>query len=148
MHRQNALIAGGGERPYRSEAEFIGEAGLVAVSGNLDLYTAPQFRRDLDEAIVLAPGDLILDLSDLDLIDSTALCVMARARQRLQEEGRRFVLIVTRPHVMRILTITGLHTAFPIVASRRAALRRVVARAADLASVSPLRGQALRGGVV
>ena len=127
--RQRQLPAGCRERPYGSETEFVGEAGVVAVSGEMDLYTAPQFRRDIDEAIALTSSDLILDLSDLDMIDSTALCVMLGALQRLLDEGRWLTLVVTGSHVMRVLTITGLQTSFPIVASRREALQRVVARA-------------------
>jgi anti-sigma B factor antagonist len=147
MDSKNACITGGGERPYSSGIEYIGEAGLIAVSGVLDLGAAPRFSRDVDQAVALAPGDLILDLSDIDLIDSSALCVMAGALQRLQEEDRRLMLVVTRPHVMRILTIAGLQTAFTIVASRREALRHVVARAADADRACSPRGQALRGAV-
>ncbi len=147
MDRWNALIAGERERPYASEAELIGEVGLVAVSGNMDLSTAPRFRRDIDEAIAVAPGDLVLDLSDIDLIDSTALCVMAGALRRLEEEGRQLILVVTRPHVMRIFTITGLQAAFTIVAGRHEALNRAAARSAELTVVCPARGRALCGGV-
>ena len=85
--RSTGLIAGGGERPYGSRTGFIGEVGLVAVSGDVDLYVAPRFRQDLDRAVAVTPGDLILDLSDLDLIDSTALCVMLGALRRLRDEG-------------------------------------------------------------
>ena len=122
------------ERPYSSETEFIGGAGLVAVSGEMDLYTAGRFRRDIDEAAALTAGDLILDLSDVDLLDSTALCVMLGAGQRLAEQGRSLILVVTRRHVARVLAITGLHTRFRIAASRREALEQVV-----VASAGPLR---------
>jgi len=131
--RQRQSPAESRERPYSSQTEFIGEAGLVAVSGEMDLFTAPRFKRDIEEAIEFTCGDLILDLSDLDMIDSTALRVMLGAQQRLQDEGRWLILVVAGSHVLRVLTITGLQTTFPIVASRREALQRVVARTADLA---------------
>jgi anti-anti-sigma factor len=137
MDRHNALIACGEERPYSSGIEFIGETGLIAVSGVLDFYAAPRFAQDVDQTVAFARGDLILDLSDLDLIDSSALCVAGTALQRL---------VITRSHVMRIFTITGLQNAFPIVASRREALQRVVARAADHAIACPPRDQALLRG--
>ena len=127
------VVGGGRDRPYSSETEFIGETGLVAASGEMDLYTAPRFRQDIDEAIAFTSGDIILDLSDVDMIDSTALCTMLGAQQRLEDEGRWVILVVTGSHVMRILTITGLQTRFPIAASRREALQQVVARTADLA---------------
>jgi anti-sigma B factor antagonist len=147
MDSQNTRITGGGERAYCSRTEFIGEAEMLAVSGTLDLHAAPQFSRDIEQATAFSHQDLILDLSDLDLIDSSALCVMAGALQHLEEEDRRLILVVTRSHVMRILTITGLLAAFTIVASRRQALQLVAGRAADLARACSPRGQALRGAV-
>ena len=127
--RSADLVAVGMERPYSSEIEFVGDAGVVAVSGEMDLYTASQFRADVDEAIASTCGDLILDLSDLDMIDSTALGVMLGALRRLSDEGRWLILVVTQRHVMRVLTITGLLTTFRIAPSRREALRQVVAPA-------------------
>ena len=70
------VIAGGRERPYTSQTHVVGEASVVAVSGEMDLSTATRFRQDLDEAMAFTCGDLVLDLSDLDMIDSTALGVM------------------------------------------------------------------------
>jgi len=121
------VLAGGRERPYRSETEVVGEAGVVAVSGEMDLSTAVRFTRDLDEAMAFSCGDLVLDLSDVDLIDSTALGVMLGVLQRLSDEGRWLILVVTRDFVMRILRITGLETTFRIAPSRSEALQQVVA---------------------
>lgn len=118
----------GKKRAYRSETEVVGAAGVVAVSGEMDQHTTSRFKRDIDEAITLTSGDLILDLSDLDLIDSTALGIMFSALQRLSGESRRLIVVVTQGQVMRVLTITGLDTMFRIAGSRSEALRQVVAR--------------------
>jgi len=121
------VLSGGRLRPYDSETEVVGEAGVVAVSGEMDLYTATRFKQDLDEVMASTTGDVVLDLSDLDMIDSTALGVMLRTLQRLSDDGRWLILVVTQAHVMRILTITGLRTTFRIAASRSEALQQVVA---------------------
>lgn len=123
----HSVLTGGKERPYSSETEVVGEAGVVAVSGEMDLATAARFEDDLDGAIAATGGDLVLDLSDIDMIDSTALGVMLRVLQRLSDEGRWLILVVTQAHVMRILTITGLQTTFRIASSRSEALQQVVA---------------------
>ena len=47
--------------------------------------------------------------------------------QRLSDEGRWLILVVTQDFVMRILRITGLETTFRIAPSRSEALRQVVA---------------------
>lgn len=121
------VIAGGRERPYTSRTHVVGEASVVAVSGEMDLSTATRFRQDLDEAMAFTCGDLVLDLSDIDMIDSTALGVMLVTLQRLSDEGRWLILVVTQEFVLRILRITGLQTTFRIVPSRSEALQQVVA---------------------
>ena len=125
--RYSQLLAEGRDRPYSSETEVVGEVGVVAVSGEMDLCTASRFRRDIDEAAGRTSGGLVLDLSQVDMIDSTALGVMLMAQSGLNEDGRSLVLVVTRPHVMRILTITGLLTTFRIATSLAEALRQVAA---------------------
>ena len=127
--RFSEVFSAGMDRAYSSETEFIGGVGVVAVSGDMDLFTAGRFKREIDEAAALTSGDFVLDLSDVDMIDSTALCVMLGAVQRLAEEGRSLLLVVTGRHVMRILAITGLQSTFRIAASRREALDQVAAPA-------------------
>jgi anti-sigma B factor antagonist len=110
---------------YDSDIELLGDVGVLTVAGETDLYTAPQFRRDLDEAMGVTPGDVILDLTDLELVDSTALGIMIAATGRMMAEHRSLVLVVTRTHVLRVLAITGLGGFFPIATTRTEAMARV-----------------------
>ncbi len=110
---------------YDSDIELLGDVGVLTVTGETDLYTAPQFRRDLDEAMGVTPGDVIVDLTDLELVDSTALGIMMAAAGRMMAERRSLVLVVTRTHVLRVLAITGLRGFFPIAATRTEAMTRV-----------------------
>jgi anti-sigma B factor antagonist len=125
--RYARALAEGRERLYSSETEVVGEVGVVSVSGEMDLCTAGRFKRDIDEAAAQSSGDLVLDLSRVEMIDSTALGVMLQAQRGLNEDGRSLVLVVTRPHVMRILSITGLQSAFRLAASATEAIREVAA---------------------
>lgn len=110
---------------YDSEIELLGDVGVLTVVGETDLHTAPRFRRDLDEVMELTPGDLVLDLSELELIDSTALGIMMAAGGRMMTERRSLVLVVTRTHVLRVFGITGLLSFFSIAATRAEAMTRV-----------------------
>jgi anti-sigma B factor antagonist len=110
---------------YDSDIELLGDVGVLTVAGETDLYTAPQFRRDLDEAMGVTPGDVILDLTDLELVDSTALGIMIAATGRMMAEHRSLVLVVTRTHVLRVLAITGLGGFFPIATTRAEAMTTV-----------------------
>ncbi len=110
---------------YDSDIELLGDVGVLTVVGETDLYTAPQFRRDLDETLGATPGDVILDLTDLELVDSTALGIMMAAAGRMMAEQRSLVLVVTRRHVLRVLTITGLGGFFPIASTRTEAMTKL-----------------------
>jgi anti-sigma B factor antagonist len=110
---------------YDSEIELLGDVGVLTVTGETDLSTAPQFRRDLDEAMALTAGDVVLDLTDLDIVDSTALGIMMATESRMVAEHRSLVLVVTRKHVLRVFAITGLLGFFSIAATRSEAMTRV-----------------------
>ncbi len=110
---------------YDSEIELLDDVGVLTVVGETDMHTAPQFRRDLDEAMEVAAGDLILDLTDLELVDSAALGIMMAAAGRMMTEQRSLVLVVKRSHVLRVFAITGLVGFFSITATRSEAMTRV-----------------------
>jgi anti-sigma B factor antagonist len=110
---------------YDSALELWGDVGVLAVSGETDLFTAPQLRRDLDEAIEATDGDVVLDLTDLELVDSTALGIMMAAAAHMVAERRSLILVVTRGHVRRVFGAVGLLDFFSIVPTRSEAMARV-----------------------
>jgi anti-sigma B factor antagonist len=107
---------------YASRVESDGGRGVIfAVSGEIDMYTAPDLRRDLHEVLYETVGDMVVDLSDLEFIDSSGLGVLIGTLGRLHEQDRRLALVIARPSVLRVFTITGLTTAFSIAESRDSA---------------------------
>lgn len=97
---------------------------LIAVHGELDLFTAPELR-ELLRAHVDGPGvarDLVVDLSDCAFVDASGCQVLLRAARRLTPQGRVLVAIVdTSGANARIFSVMGLDELFPVVASRAAA---------------------------
>ena len=110
---------------YDSDIELLGDVGVLTVVGETGLSSAPQFRRDLDEAMEVTPGDVILDLTDLELVDSTALGIMMAAAGRMMTEQRSLVLVVARMHVLRVFAVTGLVGFFSLTATRTEAMTRL-----------------------
>jgi len=110
---------------YDSEIELFGDVGVLVVSGETDLHTAPQFRRDVDEAMGATAGDVVLDLTDLELVDSTALGILMAAAGRMIEEQRSLVLVMSRNPVLRVFAVTGLLDFFSIVPTRAEAMARL-----------------------
>jgi anti-sigma B factor antagonist len=92
--------------------EAKGEATVVHVGGDLDVYTAPRLKETLDKA--LAGRRLVLDLSGVGFIDSTALGVLAGALQFSQSSGGDLRLVVGDPFLLKIFRITGFEGMFSI----------------------------------
>lgn len=91
---------------------------VVQVNGDLDVYTAPRLRETLAEAVANG-GRLVLDLSEVHFIDSTALGVLVNALQQSQSSGSELRLVVDDPYLLKIFRITGfdgLFSIFPQVA--------------------------------
>jgi anti-sigma B factor antagonist len=93
--------------------ETKGETTVVGVDGDLDVYTAPRLKETLEQAM---PGDkrLVLDLSGVQFIDSTALGVLVGALQFSQSNGSDFRLVVGDPFLLKIFRITGFDGMFSI----------------------------------
>lgn len=105
------------ERPLAGLAVSVDSGGCeawVRLAGELDLAGRATVEEALRLAESNAPTLLVLDLTRLELIDSTGLRVLLAAQRRASEQGRRVVLLQGGAAVRRALEITGLHAVFEI----------------------------------
>ncbi|MDX6484944.1 MAG: anti-sigma factor antagonist [Gaiellaceae bacterium] len=86
---------------------------VVSLAGELDLYNAHAVREALLECCAEGPTRLIVDLSSVKFIDSTALGVLIEARTRL-ENRRSFLLAAPGLETRRALEISGLDRHFAV----------------------------------
>ena len=93
--------------------ETIEDGCIVRLAGELDLYNAPKVREALIEAAADGPQRVIVDLSEVEFIDSTALGVLIEARTRLPNRNG-FVLAAPRLETRRALEISGLDRHFAV----------------------------------
>lgn len=93
--------------------ESVGEACVVKLGGELDLYNAAQIRDTLSEALADSPGRVIVDLSEVEFIDSTALGVLIEARSKI-DNRRAFLLAGPALQTRRALEISGLDRHFTV----------------------------------
>ena len=100
------------------------EAGhhVIAVRGEIDLFTAPELKQALTEAIEGGEHRVAIDLTDVSFLDSTALGVLIGAVKRLRSRGGALAIVNTEPSIAKTFEITGLDQIFTIVASRAEAL--------------------------
>jgi anti-sigma B factor antagonist len=93
--------------------ERRGDAYVVKLGGELDLYNAQQVREALAEAASDSPQRVVVDLGEVEFIDSTALGVLIEARTRLNNR-RAFLLAAPGLETRRALEISGLDRHFSV----------------------------------
>ncbi|MEU4579412.1 MULTISPECIES: STAS domain-containing protein [Nonomuraea] len=86
----------------------LGDAVVVAVAGELDLFTAPFLRDEVRDAIKQDSARLVLDLQQLSFMDSSGLSVLIEAWRLATGEGGGVSLAAPQAPVARILRTTGL----------------------------------------
>jgi anti-sigma B factor antagonist len=90
---------------------------VVAVGGEVDLYTAPELERALAGPLAEGTARLVVDLSEATFVDSTALHVILRAARQLDRESGELIVVVPDPSVRKVFEITGLDRFFAVVSS-------------------------------
>jgi anti-sigma B factor antagonist len=93
--------------------ELVGDACVVRLGGELDLYNAGQVRQALKTACSESPSRVVVDLSQVEFLDSTALGVLIEARTML-ENRRAFMLASPGLETRRALKISGLDRHFSV----------------------------------
>ena len=80
---------------------------MVVVSGELDLASGPALEDELARVGSSGVELVVLDLRELEFMDSTGLSILVKANQRAVDAGRRFGLVRGSPQVQRLLDLTG-----------------------------------------
>lgn len=96
-------------------------AVVIHLVGELDLYNAPEVRAALLELCSEQPERLVVDLEQVNFVDSTALGVLIEARTKLGNRGS-FLLAAPGLETHRALTISGLDRHLSVHESVDAAL--------------------------
>jgi anti-sigma B factor antagonist len=88
--------------------------GVLAVKGEVDLYTSPQLKDKVTEMVDRGHSRLVIDLTDVGFMDSSGLGVLVTALKRAREREGSLALVCPEGSVHKVLTITGLDRVFPI----------------------------------
>ena len=89
-------------------------AFIVAAEGDLDLHACDRLRGALDSVIDAGGRRVVVDLTGVHVLDSTALGVLTLAYKRLRAEGGSLLLVSNDPRTLRILEVTGLDRVFQL----------------------------------
>ena len=94
----------------------------ISLAGEIDLYTAPEFKQQLLEVIGEGATHVIVDLTSTTFIDSTTLGVLVGGLRRLRTADGRMTIVCSDPNITKIFEITGLDRVFDLTESRAEAL--------------------------
>ena len=108
------------------ETQMINDSLVVKIKGELDLLTAETFRNLVERAINQENAqNLILDMEQLDFIDSSGLGVILGRYRRIREQGGNMAIVGVKPHVKRILELAGIMGIVKVYQQTEQALQEV-----------------------
>ncbi|MBX3314460.1 MAG: STAS domain-containing protein [Actinobacteria bacterium] len=98
----------------RLDVTAHGEWSVLRVGGEVDVATAPRLREQLIALVNDQRFLLVVDLTDVDFIDSTGLGVLIGALKRVRSRDGDLHLVCNEPRILRVFEITGLDQVFRI----------------------------------
>lgn len=98
------------------------ETHIVAVTGEIDLFTAPEFKLRVAAPIDAGRTRVVVDLTATTFIDSSSLGVLIGAHRRLRRHSGSLVVVCSNDAISKTFRITGLDSVFTIVGSLEEAL--------------------------
>ena len=119
----NAEIQTGSEILPTARRE--GTSVIAAVRGEIDLYRSPELRTQLLDILVkYDPRKLVLNLTQVPYMDSSAIAVMVECLQKMRKSGGKIYLTNLQPRVKGLLEIARLDTIFIVTTDETEALAK------------------------
>ena len=100
-------------------------AHVVAVTGEIDLFTAPEFKQRMNQPIEDGVERLIVDLSGTTFIDSSSLGVLIEAHRRLKQRNGSLVVVTTTEPARTVAELYAREGELPALEVRRATLEEI-----------------------
>ena len=87
---------------------------VLAVQGEVDVYTAPRLREKLVELVTQGKHRIVVDLEAVEFLDSTGLGVLVGGLKRVRSHDGDLSLVCTQHRILKVFEITGLTKVFAI----------------------------------
>jgi anti-sigma B factor antagonist len=112
---------------------------VLDVSGEIDIYTTPQFKEAVSAAIDEGPSAVLINMSKVTYMDSSGFGTLLSATKRLRPMNGGLYLCHCNDAITRMLQITRLNTIFGVYSSEEEALQAALGADSSSAAVgSPL----------
>lgn len=100
-----------------SVSRFGADSFVVAVAGELDMYTATPLREKLEEVLDEGGQNVLVDLTGVSFLESTTLGVLLDAAKRLRSTSGQLVLVADDARLTRVFRIAGLERVLRVESS-------------------------------
>lgn len=90
---------------------------VVSVAGELDILTIPRLARTLDDVIRRRHGDVVMDLTKTEFIDSLGLHALLTIQRRLAERSRMLTVICGSGPVLHVIELARFTETLGVVSS-------------------------------
>jgi anti-sigma B factor antagonist len=87
---------------------------IVAVGGEIDVYTAPKLRDKISELVATGAYDIVVDMHEVEFLDSTGLGVLVGGLKKVRAHDGSLRLVCNQDRLLKIFRITGLAKVFVI----------------------------------
>jgi len=104
------------------ETGTVGDASLLSLRGEIDVYTAPRLRQAIIDLVEGGATRIVVDMEKVDFLDSTGLGVLVGGLKRVRVKDGSLSIVTTQDKILKIFDITGLNRVFAIHASVDAAV--------------------------
>ena len=102
-----------------------GNAEVVRLPPRIMMADAPRVRSDINALIDAGRSQLVLDLEDVELMDSSGLSVLISAWQRARKSGGTVVLAAPGTAVRTLLELARVHEVLNVYEDRTTAVERL-----------------------
>lgn len=85
---------------------------LIEVKGDLDIYSEDEFRSFIEKEIEGADKDMVIDIKDLDYLDSTGLGLFMKVYKIAKEKDKTVSIINPKENILKLFKITDLTDVF------------------------------------
>jgi anti-sigma B factor antagonist len=102
-----------------------GDALVLCVEGDIDLSNVNYFIERLYEASANGDRKILLDLTEVEFIDSTVINALYGAAPRIRQYGGDLAIVVSDTPAARVLELSGIDVMYRVAKTRKKALERL-----------------------
>jgi anti-sigma B factor antagonist len=103
------------QNQFRVDVRNDAGATVIVVGGELDLASSPTLQQEIENVLQSDAEAVILDLRELEFMDSTGLSVLIKAHHAAEESQRALYLVRGPAQVHRLLTLTGVEERLTVL---------------------------------